>query len=78
MLSSGSKGVFGIDGLEFVSSAAGGAQGSVITSSTRNVRLDGGSRMLLTNSADGPATAAGAGQAAGTVSKAQPKTEDKR
>jgi hypothetical protein len=69
MLTSGSKGVFGINGLEFASSSAGSAQGSVITSSTRNVRLDGGTRMLLANGAAGSAMASGAAQAAGSVSR---------
>jgi hypothetical protein len=69
MLASGSKGAFGINGLEFASSSAGSAEGSVITSSTRNVRLDGGTRMLLTNSAGASAMASGAAQAAGSVSK---------
>ena len=67
MLSSGSRGVFGAPGLELDSSSTGGAQGSVITSSTRNVRLDGGSRMLLSNSATGSAMASGAAGAAGSV-----------
>jgi len=40
VLRSGSKGVFGLRGLDVVSSSAGSAEGSVITSSTRNVRLD--------------------------------------
>jgi hypothetical protein len=69
MLTSGSKGVFGINGLEFASSSAGSAEGSVITSSTRNVRLDGGTRMLLSNGAAGSAMASGAAQAAGSVSR---------
>jgi hypothetical protein len=69
MLTSGSKGVFGINGLEFASSSAGSAEGSVITSSTRNVRLDGGTRMLLANSTGASTMASGAAQAAGSVSK---------
>jgi len=70
MLASGSKGVFGINGLEFASSSAGSAEGSAITSSTRNVRLDGGTRMLLVNSAsDGSAVASGAAQGSGSISK---------
>jgi hypothetical protein len=47
----GSRGVFGIGDLELASAAAGGAQGSLITSPTRNVRLDGGTRLLLIGSA---------------------------
>jgi hypothetical protein len=53
MLTSGSKGVFGVKGLDIVSSSAGSAEGSAITSSTRNVRLDGGTKMLLSNSPGG-------------------------
>jgi hypothetical protein len=69
MLTSGSKGVFGVKGLDIVSSSAGSADGSAITSSTRNVRLDGGTKMLLSNSSGGSMAASGAGQAAGSVSK---------
>jgi hypothetical protein len=61
--------VFGVKGLDIVSSSAGSAEGSAITSSTRNVRLDGGTKMLLSNSPGGSMTASGAGQAAGSVSK---------
>jgi hypothetical protein len=69
MLNSGSRGVFGINGLEFASSSAGSAEGSVITSSTRNVRLDGGTRMLLSNSANGSTMASGATDAAGSLNR---------
>jgi len=56
-LASGSRGVFGLKGVDI--SPAGEAQGSVLTSSTGNVRLDRGTRMLLVNgNASG---AAGAG-----------------
>jgi hypothetical protein len=47
----GSRGVFGIGDLELASAAAGGAQGSLITSPSRNVRLDSGTRLLLVGSA---------------------------
>ncbi|MBI3404184.1 MAG: TrbI/VirB10 family protein [Acidobacteria bacterium] len=46
-LNSTSSGVLGIQGLNLMSESAGSAQGSIISSSTRNVRLDGGTRMLL-------------------------------
>lgn len=69
MLTSGSKGVFGVKGLDIVSSSTGSAEGSAITSSTRNVRLDGGTKMLLSNSPGGSMAASGAGHAAGSVSK---------
>jgi len=47
----GSRGVFGIGDLELASAATGGAQGSLITSPSRNVRLDGGTQLLLVGSA---------------------------
>jgi len=47
----GSRGVFGIGDLELASAAAGSAQGSVLTSASRNVRLDGGTQLLLVGSA---------------------------
>jgi hypothetical protein len=43
----GSRGVFGIGDTSIASAAAGDAQGSLITSPSRNVRLDGGTRLLL-------------------------------
>jgi len=47
----GSRGTFGAGDLELASAAAGGARGSLITSPSRNVRLDGGTRLLLVGSA---------------------------
>jgi hypothetical protein len=47
----GSRGVFGIGDMSIASAAAGDAQGSLITSPSRNVRLDGGTRLLLVGSA---------------------------
>jgi hypothetical protein len=68
-LTSGSKGVFGIRDLDIVSSSAGGAEGSLITSRKHNVRLDGGTQMLLSNTVSGSgAAASGAGQATGQPS----------
>jgi hypothetical protein len=46
-LTSNSRGVFGLSGLNLSSATANGTQGSVITSAGKNVRLDGGTRMLL-------------------------------
>ena len=43
----GSRGVFGIGDMELASAAAGSAQGSLITSPSRHVRLDGGTQLLL-------------------------------
>jgi hypothetical protein len=46
-LTSNSSGVFGLQGLSLDSAAASATQGSMIVSSTKNVRLDSGTQMLL-------------------------------
>jgi len=46
-LSSTSQGVAGLQGLTLSSATAGSAQGSVISSTTQNVKLDSGTQMLL-------------------------------
>lgn len=46
-LASNSRGVFGLQGLNLNAAAANSAQGSVITSTSKNVHLDSGTRMLL-------------------------------
>lgn len=82
MLTSGSRGIFGIPGLDLNSLSTGSAQGTLITSSTRNVRLDGGSRMLLSNSATGSASSSAttrdSSKSAGAASQTPQKPEDKR
>jgi hypothetical protein len=62
-LASGSKGVFGMKGLDLSSATNASGSGSVVTSSTRNVKLDRGTSMLLVQ---GNA----AGSAAASASKA--------
>lgn len=47
MLSANSRGIFGLDGVSLNSAASGTGEGSAIVSPTRNVHLDGGTRMLL-------------------------------
>jgi hypothetical protein len=42
-----SRGVFGLDGVHLATDASSAAQGSLITSSGKNLHLDGGTRMLL-------------------------------
>jgi len=42
-----SKGVFGLDGVHLATDASSAAKGSLITSSGKNLHLDGGTRMLL-------------------------------
>jgi hypothetical protein len=82
-LTAGSKGVFGLKGFDITSPANVSGEGSLITSTTHNVRLDGGTRMLLVtgggNGAVGSmgAAANAAGSASGTVNKSgdsNPKT----
>jgi hypothetical protein len=46
-LTSASQGAIGLQGLTLNSATAGSAQGSVVSSTTRNVKLDGGTQMLL-------------------------------
>ncbi|MDP9146726.1 MAG: hypothetical protein M3N22_03645 [Acidobacteriota bacterium] len=46
-LNSNSRGVIGIDNLTLSSTTTGNAQGSVITSTGKNVHLDSGTRLLL-------------------------------
>ena len=46
-LTSNSQGVFGLNGLNLSSAASSSMQGSVITSSSRNVHLDSGTQLLL-------------------------------
>ncbi len=46
-LTSSSSGVIGLRGLSLNSEAASATQGSLIVSSSRNVHLDSGTRMLL-------------------------------
>jgi hypothetical protein len=47
----GSRGAFGLGDLHFASATASSAQGSVITSASRNVRLDSGTQLLLVSGA---------------------------
>jgi len=50
-LTSNSQGVFGLNGLSLNSAASSATQGSVITSTGKNVHLDSGTRMLLVSQA---------------------------
>ena len=54
-LSSESRGVFNLQGLNLASAASGSAQGSLITSSSRDVHLDGGTQLLLSTAANATA-----------------------
>ena len=46
-LTSNSQGVFGLNGVSLRSTASSSSQGSVITSASKNVHLDSGTRLLL-------------------------------
>src|SRR6267143_4706592 len=46
-LTSNSQGVFGLDGLNLGSAVSNGTQGSLITSTSKNVHLDSGTQLLL-------------------------------
>ncbi|MCU1243127.1 MAG: hypothetical protein JWO71_3853 [Candidatus Acidoferrum typicum] len=46
-LTSNSQGVFGLEGLTLSSAASNSTQGSLITSTTKNVHLDSGTQLLL-------------------------------
>ena len=59
-LTSNSQGVFGLDGVNLSSAASNSTQGSLITSTSRNVRLDSGTQLLLV--AQSQASAAGGKQ----------------
>jgi hypothetical protein len=56
-LASTSRGVFGLNGLSLNANAGNSAEGSVITSTGKNVRLDSGTKMLLVAQAGTSASA---------------------
>ena len=69
MLSSNSSGVFGLDRVRVAHADPGTATGSLVTSSDSNVRLDRGTRMLLSSQS--------AGRAGATGQVSPPPTSDK-
>jgi hypothetical protein len=73
-LTSDSRGVFGLNGLNLNSAASNGTQGSIITSAGKNVHLDSGTQMLLVSQAE----AGTQGESKQPASKsAAPKSEPK-
>ncbi len=52
LLTAGSSGVFGLRDMGLASTASGTAQGSLITSTGKRIRLDQGTRMLLSSQAE--------------------------
>ena len=77
MLTSNSSGVFGLDGLNLGRAAAGSAGGTLLTSSTGAVRLDRGTRLLLSSQSTSQA-AAGTQPSAGATSKSPSGDQDRR
>src|SRR5216683_320314 len=73
-LTSNSQGVFGLSGLSLNAAASNATQGSVITSTGKNVHLDSGTRMLLVSQAQ--AGAAGVSKQP-SANKPEPKSEPK-
>ncbi len=73
-LTSNSQGVFGLNGLNLSAAASNATQGSVITSTGKNVHLDSGTRMLLVSQAQAGSQGETKPPAA---SKPEPKSEPK-
>lgn len=57
-LTSNSRGVFGLNGLQLRLAAANSTQGSLISSTGKNVKLDGGTKLLLVTEAGAAASTA--------------------
>lgn len=74
-LTSNSRGVFGLNGLNLNSAAMNSSQGSIITSAGKNVHLDSGTRMLLVSQAAAGAQGESKQPAAG---KPEPHKPNKR
>jgi hypothetical protein len=74
-LTSNSRGVFGFNGLNLNSAASNGTQGSIITSTGKNVHLDSGTRMLLVSQAEAGAQGESKQPASkNTAPKSEPKS----
>jgi hypothetical protein len=56
-LTSNSRGVFGLNGLSLTADASNSTQGAVVASSGKSVRLDSGTRLLLSTQANTSASA---------------------
>jgi len=78
-LHSGSRGVFGMKDLDITSAASGSAGGNIVTSDARDVRLTGGTQMLLTTGATAGRQAAATDTRGSEVSRdAAEAQKDKR
>ena len=74
-LTSNSRGVFGLNGLNLNSAAMNSSQGSIITSAGKNVHLASGTQMLLVSQAAAGAQGESKQPAAEKPAKPEPKTE---
>jgi hypothetical protein len=75
-LTSNSQGVFGLNGLNLNAAASNATQGSVITSTGKNVHLDSGTRMLLVTQAQ-TGSAGEQGASKSSANKPEPKSQRK-
>ena len=84
MLNSNSSGVFGLDGVGLGHAASGATEGSLVTSSEGNLRLDRGTRMLLSSqsaargAANAQASPTATGDKSGRGADRDPEKGDKR
>jgi len=76
-LTSNSQGVFGLNGLNLVTSSASDTQGSVITSTGKNVHLDSGTRMLLVTQSEAGKQGEGKKPEGGKPGR-EPKSEERK
>lgn len=58
-LTSNSHGAFGLNGIDLKSTVSNNTQGSIITSTSKNVHLDNGTRLLLVSQSQAQATESG-------------------
>jgi len=77
-LTSNSQGVFGLNGLNLNAAASSATEGSVITSTGKNVHLDSGTRMLLVTQAQAGEQPAAKQPSTNKPEKPQPKSEPNR
>jgi hypothetical protein len=77
-LTSNSQGVFGLNGLNLNAAASSATEGSVITSTGKNVHLDSGTRMLLVTQAQAGEQPTAKQPSTNKPEKPQPKSEPNR
>jgi hypothetical protein len=75
-LTSNSRGVFGLNGLNLNAEGSSSTEGSLITSSGKNVRLDSGTRMLIVSGAQAGQTKSSPTVAPKSEAKPDPKKQN--